>query len=161
MAAAGQVMTTSIVSLGARPDLVSTVASWLWREWGRHKGRTIEMVTDRLTAPLTAPGFEQTFARLSGDIPVATASLVNADLDARPDLSPWLAGVFVDPPFRGQGHAAALVRAVEDAARARGVGTLWLHTEHAAGLYAGLGWEAIGPEMDHQFAVTLMRRVWE
>ncbi len=154
---AGESVTLTIVSLEARPDLLPDVASWLWQEWGRRKGRTIDMVTARLAAR-PAGGFEQSFVRLSGDVPVATASLVKADLDARPDLSPWLAGVFVDPRFRGQGHAAALVRRVEDAARAQGVTTLWLHTEHAAGLYAKLGWEAIGPEMDYQFAVTLMRR---
>jgi GNAT superfamily N-acetyltransferase len=115
------------------------------------------MVTARLTDRAES-GLEATFVRLNGDVPVATASLVNADLDARPDLSPWLGGVFVDPPFRGQGHAAALVRRVEDAARAAGIATLWLHTEHTAGLYAKLGWEAVGPEMDHQWAVTLMKR---
>jgi GNAT superfamily N-acetyltransferase len=150
-------MPTTIVSLNDRPDAIPTVASWLWHEWGRRKGRTIEMVTVRLTERATS-GFEETFVCLSGDVPVATASLVNADLDSRPDLSPWLAGVFVDPPYRGQGHAAALVRRVEAAARAAGITTLWLHTEHAAGLYAKLGWQPVGPEMDHQFAVTLMKR---
>ena len=151
-------MTGSIVSLLGRPDLVPTVATWLWEEWGRRKGRTIEGTTARLTERLGASGLEQTFVRLAGDRAVATASLVRADLDSRPDLTPWLAGVFVDPAFRGQGHAAALVREVEEAARAQGVGTLWLHTEHAAGLYAKLGWVAVGPEIDVRFAVTLMRR---
>ena len=150
-------MTATIVSLRDRPDLVPAVASWLWHEWARRKGRTIEMVTARLTERRESWG-EETFVRLLNGVPVATASLVDADLDSRPDLSPWLAGVFVDPAFRGQGHAAALVRRVEDAARAAGIATLWLHTEHASGLYAKLGWESAGPEMDHQFPVTLMRR---
>ena len=146
-----------IVSLEERPDALPVVASWLWHEWGRRKGRTIAQVTARLTNR-PASGFEQTFVWLNHDVPVATASLVEADLESRPDLSPWLAGVFVNPPFRGRGHAAALVRRIEDFARARGVETLWLHTEHAAGLYAKLGWTPAGPEMDRQFAVTLMRR---
>ena len=100
-------MTLTIVSLNARPDLVPTVASWLWHEWGRRKGRTIEQMTARLTVRSAAAGFEETFARLNDDVPVATANLVNADLDNRPDLSPWLASVYVDPSFRGHGHAAA------------------------------------------------------
>jgi len=150
-------MTATIVSIREDPALIPVVAAWLWHEWGRRKGRTIEMVMARLSDRLAAD-FEDTFVRLDNDVAVATASLVNADLDTRPDLSPWLASVFVDPPARGRGHAAALVRRVEDAARLAGVETLWLHTEHAPGLYAKLGWEAVGPEMDHQFAVTLMRR---
>src|SRR4051794_35805744 len=152
-------MTATIVSLTDRPDLIPVVASWLWQEWGRRKGRTIGMVAARLTERAT-DGFEQTFVCMDGHTPVATASLVKADLDSRPELSPWLAGVFVDPPFRGHGHAIALVRQVEDAARAAGIATLWLHTEHASGLYEKLGWETNGPEMDHQFAVTLMKRTF-
>lgn len=154
---ADQGMTITIVSLEERPDLIPVVAHWLWNEWGRRKGRTVEMVTARLTGR-AAGGSEHTFLLSRDGVPAATASLVNSDLDTRPDLSPWLAGVFVDPPFRGQGHAAALVRRVEAAAKAQGVETLWLHTEHAAGLYAKLGWGAAGPEMDHEFPVTLMRR---
>jgi len=150
-------MTSTIVALIDRPDLIPTVACWLWHEWGRREGRTIEMATARL-ADRKPEAFDQTFVCLDGDTPVATASLVKADLASRPELSPWLASVFVDAPFRGHGHAIALVRRVEDTARAAGVTTLWLHTEHASGLYAKLGWEAVGPEMDHQFAVTLMKR---
>jgi N-acetylglutamate synthase-like GNAT family acetyltransferase len=89
---------------------------------------------------------------------VATASLVHADLDARPDLSPWLASLFVDPPFRGRGHSIRLVRVVEAAARAAGIGTLWLYTAHAEGLYRRLGWLAVGRSVEGKAAVTVMRR---
>jgi GNAT superfamily N-acetyltransferase len=154
-------MTTTLVSLRERPDLVPTIASWLWYEWARLKGRTLEQVEVRLTGRLTTAGFEETFVCLVQDTPVGTASLVDADLDTRPDLTPWLAGVFVAPEYRGKNLAPPLVRRVEDAAQAAGARTLWLHTEHAEGLYAKLGWEAVGPEMDHQVAVTLMKRLFD
>jgi hypothetical protein len=47
---------------------------------------------------------------------------------------------------------------VEAAAAAAGVTRLWLHTEHAAGLYAALGWIARGRDVDHGHGVTLMSR---
>ncbi|MEU0336226.1 GNAT family N-acetyltransferase [Streptomyces sp. NPDC006193] len=48
---------------------------------------------------------------------------------------------------RGQGVGAALVRAVEDAARARGLAAVDLHAQtHALGFYERLGYEAYGPE---------------
>ncbi|WP_030347855.1 GNAT family N-acetyltransferase [Streptomyces sp. NRRL S-1022] len=48
---------------------------------------------------------------------------------------------------RGLGVGAALVRAVEDAARARGLTAVDLHAQtHALGFYARLGYEAYGPE---------------
>ncbi|WP_217252878.1 GNAT family N-acetyltransferase [Streptomyces sp. AC602_WCS936] len=48
---------------------------------------------------------------------------------------------------RGLGVGAALVRAVEEAARARGLAAVDLHAQtHALGFYERLGYEAYGPE---------------
>ncbi|AMW09937.1 acetyltransferase [Streptomyces qaidamensis] len=48
---------------------------------------------------------------------------------------------------RGLGVGAALVRAIEDAARARGLTAVDLHAQtHALGFYARLGYEPYGPE---------------
>ncbi|GGW52819.1 acetyltransferase [Streptomyces caelestis] len=48
---------------------------------------------------------------------------------------------------RGLGVGAALVRAVEDAARARGLAAADLHAQtHALGFYERLGYQAYGPE---------------
>lgn len=147
-----------IVTTAGRPDLIPAVSAWLWEEWARQKGRTVQQVAARMASRQAAVGPEQTFVVLEDGVPVATASLVHHDLDPRPELTPWLASVYVDPPFRGRGHAERLVRVVEDAARAGGVPRLWLHSEHAAGLYAKLGWIADGPEVDHGHSVTLMHK---
>ncbi|GGX63384.1 GNAT family N-acetyltransferase [Streptomyces anandii] len=48
---------------------------------------------------------------------------------------------------RGLGVGVALVRAIEDAARARGLTAVDLHAQtHALGFYERLGYEAYGPE---------------
>ncbi|MEU7380826.1 MULTISPECIES: GNAT family N-acetyltransferase [unclassified Streptomyces] len=48
---------------------------------------------------------------------------------------------------RGLGVGAALVRAIEDAARARGLTAVDLHAQsHALGFYERLGYAAYGPE---------------
>ena len=116
-------------------------------------------------------GFDRSFDRIAelpwhrfvlfdGDSPAGTASLAHDDLDSRPDLAPWLAGVYVPQMFRGRGHASALVRHVEGFARAAGVDTLWLYTWTAAPLYAGLGWVKVGleHEIKRNHQVVLMRR---
>lgn len=55
----------------------------------------------------------------------------------------------VAPPARGLGVGVALVRAVEDAARARGLTALNLHAQtHALGFYERLGYVAYGPEYE-------------
>jgi predicted GNAT family N-acyltransferase len=62
---------------------------------------------------------------------------------------------------RGLGVGAALVRAVEEAARARGLAAVDLHAQtHALGFYERLGYTAYGPEFpDAGIAHRAMRRV--
>ncbi|MER5203045.1 GNAT family N-acetyltransferase [Streptomyces sp. NPDC002825] len=62
---------------------------------------------------------------------------------------------------RGLGVGAALVRAIEDAARARGLSAVDLHAQtHALGFYERLGYEAYGPEFpDAGMPHRAMRRV--
>ncbi|MEU1474878.1 GNAT family N-acetyltransferase [Streptomyces sp. NPDC005760] len=62
---------------------------------------------------------------------------------------------------RGLGVGAALVRAVEEAARARGLAAVDLHAQtHALGFYERLGYVAYGPEfLDAGIPHRAMRRV--
>jgi hypothetical protein len=84
-------------------------------------------------------GPPQTFVLLVNEQPVGTASLVAHDMDERPDLTPWLAGVFVIPEARGHRHPIRLVQSVEAACRSAGVGTVWPHTTNAERVYARVG----------------------
>ncbi|MGW0993836.1 GNAT family N-acetyltransferase [Streptomyces sp. NPDC002520] len=61
---------------------------------------------------------------------------------------------------RGLGVGAALVRAIEDTARARGLAAVDLHAQtQALGFYERLGYEAYGPEFpDAGIAHRAMRR---
>jgi predicted N-acetyltransferase YhbS len=59
---------------------------------------------------------------------------------SRPQLAPWLAGVFVKPQCRGKGIGSELVRRIEAEARSLGVSTLYLYTPHTESLYERLGW---------------------
>ncbi|WP_046496000.1 GNAT family N-acetyltransferase [Streptomyces odonnellii] len=61
---------------------------------------------------------------------------------------------------RGGGVGAALVRAIEDAARELGLAVVDLHAQsHALGFYERLGYEAYGPEfMDAGIPHRSMRR---
>lgn len=62
---------------------------------------------------------------------------------------------------RGLGVGAALVRAIEDAARTRGLAAVDLHAQtQALGFYERLGYEAYGPEFpDAGIPHRAMRRV--
>ena len=146
-----------ITAVSEQPELAPLVARWRVEAFfAGPGGYTVPEMTRLILAPPQGP--EETFVLFEGGRPVGTAGLVKQDLDARPDLSPWLAGVFVEPDARRRGHAAALVRQVEDHARAAGVAALWLYTLGQERLYARLGGERAGTERDRGQDVVLMRR---
>ncbi len=150
-------MNLRIVAVSDRPELASVVARWRVRAFFDYPGGyTVEEMTALILAPAVSP--IETFVLFDDDHPVGTAGLVRQDLDTRPDLTPWLAGLFVEPAFRGRGHATALIRRVEAFALAASIPVLWLYTATAEQLYAGLGWQRVGLEQEDGHAVVLMRR---
>lgn len=78
---------------------------------------------------------------LDDGVPVGTVRLVEQD------GSGLLGRLAVLPKGRGNGVGAALVRAVEDRARARGFAAVELHAQtHALDFYTRLGYTAHGEE---------------
>lgn len=151
-------MGVSIAAVSGQPELAALVGEWLVRAFHSEPGgRTVEEMAALILSPPIGP--EETFVLFDGETPVGTASLAHKDLAARPDLTPWLAGVFVEPAYRGRGHAVSLVRHVEAFAAAASVPLLWLYTWTAEPLYARLGWEKVGLERDKGQEVVLMRRL--
>ncbi len=73
----------------------------------------------------------------------ATGDAVGINLLALRPPRGWIAGMGVDPAWRGQGHGAALMRAIIARSRALGLATLVLevleHNLPARRLYQGLG----------------------
>src|SRR5918911_635902 len=151
-------MPSRLLAVSEHPDLAPLIARWLVGAFGYPGSRTVEEMTALILSPPVGP--EESFVLFEGEHPVGTASLARKDLASRPDLTPWLAGVYVEPDCRGRGHGSALVRHVESFARAAGVGKLWLYTWTAAPLYARLGWVQAGLERDpkRDQEVVLMRR---
>jgi GNAT superfamily N-acetyltransferase len=100
----------------------------------------------------------RTFVLLVDDRPVGTASLAEQDLEERPDLTPWLAGVFVEPESRGRGLAAELIAAVEGECRKMAIPMLWLYTRTAEKVYIRAGWRTVETVAHNGKPYALMRR---
>ena len=149
--------TPMIVATSERPDLAAVTARWRREAFAR--GRSLSEVAAAEAATAAGPGpMPRTLVLLAGGEPVGMVSLVAHDLDPRPDLTPWLAGVYVPPHARGRGHAARLVAAIEAEAAASGVATLWLYTRTAEPLYARLGWRTVERFAYRDEPYALMRR---
>jgi len=80
--------------LSAREDLIPELAEWHLAEWGGlHPGQTL---TDRIQGLRRCCGdgaMPRAVVATRGDVLLGSALLVEHDMDARPELSPWLAYV--------------------------------------------------------------------
>ncbi len=125
------------------PAFAVTVADRVWRAWWEPAGTPLDHVVGRVAEALSRAGFPLVLVARAGDRFLGTASLIASDLAARPDYTPWVAAVWVDPDARCRGVGSALVRAVSDKAFALGFDRLYLCANpDKAGFYAGLGWTA-------------------
>jgi GNAT superfamily N-acetyltransferase len=123
---------------------IPRLAGWLHAQWGYlHENDSVERRAARLELRATRGGVPVTFVAVDGETLLGSASLVDDDLETRPELTPWLASVYVAPEHRGRGVASALVQRVVEEARGSGVDRLYLWTTDQERLYARLGWEPV------------------
>ncbi|KAA0013056.1 GNAT family N-acetyltransferase [Billgrantia pellis] len=148
-----------IVRLSPDSDHVPTVASWTYAEWGHlSPGYTAESWCEAFRRECGDAGVPSVFVAMEGDQPVGTAALMARDMHSRPELTPWLASVFVLPEWRGQGIASRLVHRVEAEAADCGVSLFYLFTPDQQALYRRLGWQDHEEVRYRGEAVTVMTR---
>jgi len=134
----------TISYLADYPAYLSTVSAWVFGEWGEYMPElTLEDLTSIFKEHLNRDRIPLTLIAFLDGQPAGTASIYVHDLDIRPDLSPWLAAVYVDPPFRKQGIGSALVKAIESVARKLQISRLYLFTPDQEHFYTRLGWSVL------------------
>src|SRR3989454_8491556 len=128
------------------PEYVPQLAQWLFEHWDSILGeKTPEARIKKLKAHMNRDKLPIAWVAHANGQLLGTAALRVHDLEGREDLTPWLGGVFVGADFRRQGIGAALCATVEDAARSRGMQTLYLFTLDKQAWYSRLGWRVPGP----------------
>jgi GNAT superfamily N-acetyltransferase len=124
------------------PSLVDQLVALHHAEWGYLRPTyTMAQWGERMRARCGIGGVPTAVVALDDDGLCGSAFLVAQDVDDRPDLTPWLAGVYVLPGKRGRGIATALVGRVAEDASLLGHRALYLYTVSATALYARLGWK--------------------
>jgi predicted N-acetyltransferase YhbS len=127
--------------LADHPEFLPTLAQWQHDEWGHLRpGDSAEARSARLQRHCQRDGIPLTVvAHENGEL-FGSASFARNDMETRPELTPWLSGVFVAPEHRRKGVGAELVRRVMAEAAAQKVPMLYLYTVHSETFYANLGW---------------------
>ena len=133
------------------PEYVPQLAQWLFEQWGSVLGEeNLEVRIKKLQAHMNRDELPIAWVAHANGKLLGTAALRVHDPEGREDLTPWLGGVFVGSDFRRQGIGAALCATVEDAARSRGIQTLYLFTLDKQAWYSRLGWTMLGACVWHQ-----------
>ena len=137
----GEPVSITIDYLADHPEFLPTLAQWQHDEWGHlRQGNSVEGRLARLKSYSQRSGIPLTVvAHENGEL-LGSASLLRNDMETRPELTPWLAGVFVAPQHRRQGVGAELVRRLMAEAAAQKIPILYLYTVHSETFYANLGW---------------------
>lgn len=148
----------NILDLSQEPQHIPTLANWHQQEWAHlNPGSSLENRLEKMQAYLSAALLPSTFIyKQSGQL-VGSAAIVACDMDTHPELSPWLASVFVAPHWRRQGIGTELVCHVMLQATQAGLPALYLFTPDQAAFYRRLGWSVMAKEVYRGCTVTLMQ----
>jgi predicted N-acetyltransferase YhbS len=143
--------------LSVHRDLIVVTVDWQMAQFDAGGDRDA-WLRARTEEALRSGGVPCAWVALLDGTPAGSVSLIAGNMDTRPELTPWLAALFVLPQYRGRGLGAALTRRCEAEARSAGFERLFLYTSHARDYYQRLGWV---PMVDESYAgerVTVMTR---
>lgn len=126
-----------ILPLTAAPDLLPTLAAWFHDKWGIPYAAYEESMTEALSGQAPVPAW---YAVLDRDRVIGGAGIIANDFHDRPDLTPNLCALYIEPDYRGRGLAGMLLEYICADMKEKGISTLYLLTDHTA-LYERYGWE--------------------
>ena len=141
------------------PEYVPQLAQWLFEQWSSILGeKTLEARIKKLKTHMSRHQLPIAWVAHANRQLLGTAALRVHDLEGREDLTPWLGGVFVGAQFRRRGIGEALCVTVENAARSRGIQTLYLFTLDKQAWYSRLGWTVLAPCIWHERPGAIMSK---
>ncbi|WDZ75564.1 GNAT family N-acetyltransferase [Ensifer adhaerens] len=133
--------TVVVRDLRDAPHFFDAVADRIWRAWWEPHGFPLSHITGLLQQSLAEEAESLCLVAHVEDRFVGTASVIASDLEERPDLTPWVAAVWVDPPFRGAGIGGDIVLKAAHAALDTGAEAVHLCAlPGKRAFYERLGW---------------------
>lgn len=146
-----------IESLRARRGWMPDLARWHHAQWASYNpGETLDDRVARLERHAADDEVPLTWVASRAGVLLGSASLVVSDMETKPELTPWLASVFVAPEHRREGVGSLLVNQVKCEAADRGFPRLFLFTPDREAFYERLGWVVV-ERLDYRDSqVTLM-----
>lgn len=134
------------------------VAERIWRAWWEPDGQSLSDVDEALDMVLSGADFSFTLVAVANGRFIGTATSIQTDIDARPELGPCLAALWVEPEARGHGVAGALISAVIERLASVGFSEAYLSAKpHMRGFYEKNGWTLIESDIDRDHQDVFVR----
>lgn len=147
-----------ICDLREHPEYLSTLSAWHHAEWSYlNPGKTLEDRINKMRDYLSDNQIPTMLIAIEGDDVLGSAALIESDMDTHPELTPWLANVYVRHDKRGLGVGGKLVRAIMQLAKDYQLPRIYLFTPDQEAFYAKMGWKTLSHENYHESPVTIMQ----
>lgn len=147
-----------IIDLRQSPHHLTTLADWHHKQWSEYnEDESLQQRIERMHSYLDNQIIPSTYIAVDDDTLLGSAAIVECDMDTRPDLTPWLASVYVREDLRSKGIGRQLVEHVMHTSYNNGIEQLYLFTPDSAGFYQKLGWQVICEDSYLNHAVTVMK----
>lgn len=131
------------------PAFAAVVAERVWRAWWEAQGVPLADLRARLDESLGPDPVPATFVAHDRERFLGCAALIASDVDQRPQLTPWVAALWVEPDMRRLGVGVALMACATQAAFGAGHERVYLAAEAPlAPYYVARGWALIESDVD-------------
>ncbi len=157
MLKARDTLVAEILPLNDWPQAVDILAAAHLAEWRElYPEDTVESFAEDLARSLGTQPVPSTWVLVADSTVIGSVSVIEQDLDSRPELTPWLANLWIDREWRGRGLGKQLVGHACEQGRLRGLERLYLYTPEHAAFYQALGWETLAVSTKNGVVITLM-----
>lgn len=130
-------MNYNIVRLTDKPEIKEQAAQWFHEKWGIPLEAYMESMEECLTGRKSVP---QWYIAMEGDRMIGGLGVIENDFHDRKDLTPNVCAVYTEKDRRCKGVAGALLNYACKDMKEKGVGVLYLVTDHTS-FYERYGWE--------------------
>ncbi len=141
------------------PEHVPVVANWSVATWGHYNPQSsVDRAISKFEEHLNEDVLPICYIALHNHRPIAMVSLRPTD-GIQPELTPWLASLYVDAAYRGSGIGETLIDTVKTKAANLGYKQLYLLAFDSTipQWYAKLGWKSMGTDTLNNHAVSVMK----
>jgi GNAT superfamily N-acetyltransferase len=146
-----------ILNLKDKPEHLLPLAQWHHAEWSYlNPLRSFDQRVQEMQEDLEGKVIPTTFVAEDAGELLGSACILADDMSSHPELTPWLASVYVDEIHRGKGIGSTLVKRAMQHAQENGVKRLYLYTPDQEQMYARLGWQLFSREPYNGTPVTIM-----